>query len=49
MVFANAPDQSGKVLSGAQKAPAKDSWAAPEPTTETILPIGGTFKMGSGV
>jgi hypothetical protein len=49
LVLANAPDQSGKVLPGASKEPVKDPWGVPEPTTEKILPIGGTFKMGSGV
>ncbi len=51
LALANAPSQAGKMLG--TPPPAKDAWAAPEPTTksnEKVVPPGFTVKLGgSGV
>lgn len=52
MVLANAPDQSGRMLAGANRTPTKDPWASPEPEKNvgTVVSSGARIKLGgSGV
>jgi hypothetical protein len=51
MILANAPDQSGKMLSGSPQPAQPDPWKVPEAKpAETVIRPGATVKLrGSGV